>query len=266
VDSTNVIAEGAGETPNCTVANGGVGTTVTGGANALPIANAGIDRSITLPTNTIGASGAFASDSDGVVVSTVWDRVSRPVGAPVATISGGSTLSPTFGNMNTVGTYVFQLTVTDNQGGTRTDNVSVFVNPIPQCADGVDNSDPEDILIDMADTLGCSSPADTDETDTSVPPVITINTKTNSTVVVNLGDTVTIGWDANNGDETSCTLTTSTNPDNIGNIVIFLPGGGNPEMGTLTSGQIFVKTKFTVTCAGITDTVTVEPISGPIET
>ncbi|MFZ2252535.1 MAG: hypothetical protein WAW13_00005, partial [Minisyncoccia bacterium] len=78
--------------------------------------------------------------------------------------------------------------------------------------------------------------------------------------------TVTIGWDTNNGDETSCTLTTSTNPDNIGNTVVFLPGGGNVETGTLVSSPILVKTKFIVTCAALTDTVTVEPISGPIET
>ncbi|MFZ2253224.1 MAG: hypothetical protein WAW13_03575, partial [Minisyncoccia bacterium] len=78
--------------------------------------------------------------------------------------------------------------------------------------------------------------------------------------------TVTIGWDTNNGDETSCTLTTSTNPDNIGNTVVFLPGGGNVETGSILSGQIFVKTRFTITCAGLSDTTTVEPVSGPIET
>ena len=39
----------------------------------------------------------------------------------------------------------------------------------PQCSDGVDNADPEDTLIDLADP-GCSGASDNDETDPAPPP------------------------------------------------------------------------------------------------
>jgi Glycosyl hydrolases family 39 len=40
--------------------------------------------------------------------------------------------------------------------------------PNPQCSDGVDNADPEDSLVDLADP-GCSSPSDNDETNAPPP-------------------------------------------------------------------------------------------------
>ena len=285
VDSANVIAEGAGETPNCTVANGGVGTTVTGGGSPSLIISGctiaqGSSKCVTKPSSvTNGVSGMFY----GVQNLTTGVANTNLYFAPSWTYNPGSGVGTavelTYG-LNTLelwrtpGAWIAPKiqTVTAsascNTGGGDVWSVPlgrcVAGGPV-QCADGIDNGDPEDILVDMADP-GCSSAGDTDETDTSTPPVVTINTKTNSTVIVNPGDTVTIGWDTNNGDETSCTLTTSTNPDNIGNTVIFLPSGGNPEQGSLVSNPILVKTKFTVTCAGVTDTTTVEPISGPIET
>jgi F5/8 type C domain/PKD domain len=39
----------------------------------------------------------------------------------------------------------------------------------PQCSDGVDNADPEDTLVDLADP-GCAAAADDDETDPALPP------------------------------------------------------------------------------------------------
>jgi F5/8 type C domain/PKD domain len=41
--------------------------------------------------------------------------------------------------------------------------------PPPQCSDGVDNADPEDALVDLADP-GCAGAADDDETDPPPPP------------------------------------------------------------------------------------------------
>jgi hypothetical protein len=101
-----------------------------GPVNQAPTANAGTDRTITLPTNTVTISGATATDPDGTVASTVW---SQQVGPNTATITGGSTLTPTFSNL-VEGLYTFRLTVTDNEGATATDDMLVTVNPEPAAA------------------------------------------------------------------------------------------------------------------------------------
>lgn len=95
--------------------------------NALPVISAGSDRTITLPTNSVSPTGQSATDPDGSVVSTVWTRVS----GPGATITGDTTMNPTF-SVSTAGSYVFRLTVTDNSGGVSSDDVQVVVNdPTP---------------------------------------------------------------------------------------------------------------------------------------
>ncbi len=106
-----------------TIAVQGSGAVV---ANNPPSANAGIDRSITLPTASSTPSGAGESDSDGTVVSRVWTYVAGS-GPVTPTISNASTLSPTFSGMNQAGTYTFLLTVTDNDGDTGLDTMDVTV-------------------------------------------------------------------------------------------------------------------------------------------
>ena len=45
--------------------------------NQNPVANAGPDQNITLPTNTLNINGS-GSDSDGSIVSYLWEKVSGP--------------------------------------------------------------------------------------------------------------------------------------------------------------------------------------------
>lgn len=93
-------------------------------ANVVPVANAGTDKSITLPTNSVSLSGS-GTDSDGSISSYRWSKVSGP-----ADFSFSSTTSAATTVSNLVaGTYTFRLTVTDNAGATDVDDVNVVVNP-----------------------------------------------------------------------------------------------------------------------------------------
>lgn len=96
--------------------------TVNAATNVAPTANAGADKSITLPTNSVTLTGS-GSDSDGSVVSYSWTKVS----GGNAAISAPSSASTTVSGL-VQGTYTFRLTVTDNLGATGTDDVVVTVN------------------------------------------------------------------------------------------------------------------------------------------
>lgn len=90
--------------------------------NSAPIVNAGADKSITLPTNSIGLSGA-ASDSDGSVVSVGWTQISGP---NIAVLSGQTSLQLSATGL-VQGSYVFRLKATDNSGASASDDVVVTV-------------------------------------------------------------------------------------------------------------------------------------------
>ena len=92
--------------------------------NQLPVANAGTDRLITLPTNTVNLNGS-GSDPDGTVAGYLWTKISGPATFSIATPTQAQTLV----NNLVQGTYQFELRVTDNQGGVDRDTVVVTVNP-----------------------------------------------------------------------------------------------------------------------------------------
>jgi hypothetical protein len=91
--------------------------------NQAPVANAGTDKAITLPVNTVTLNGS-GTDADGTITTYTWTKVSGP--------AGGNIQTPAANNTNVTGlnagTYVFRLTVTDNDGATGTDNVTVVVS------------------------------------------------------------------------------------------------------------------------------------------
>jgi len=94
--------------------------------NQAPTANAGNNIILTLPANTTTLTGS-GTDADGTITSYAWSRVSGP-----ATFTLGSANAATTATSNLVqGTYVFRLTVTDNNGATDTDDMTVTVNAAP---------------------------------------------------------------------------------------------------------------------------------------
>ena len=94
--------------------------------NKLPIAQAGSDVTITLPVNNITLSGN-GTDADGTIVSYSWSKVSGPSNYNI--VNPGSAVTNVSGLVS--GVYQFQLKVTDNEGATATDIITVKVNPVP---------------------------------------------------------------------------------------------------------------------------------------
>ena len=103
---------------------GGDDVTVTvAGATGAPLANAGIDKAITLPTNSVVLNGS-GTDTGGSISSYAWIQVSGP---GTASLSGNTTANLTASSL-VAGSYVFRLTVTDNSGLTASDETTVTVS------------------------------------------------------------------------------------------------------------------------------------------
>lgn len=97
-----------------------------GSTNQLPVANAGPDKSLLLPTNSITLDGTGSYDPDGSIVSYLWTKLT----GGSASITNSTAITTTVTGLTT-GHYSFQLKVTDNAGGFRYDTMSLYVNQKP---------------------------------------------------------------------------------------------------------------------------------------
>lgn len=91
--------------------------------NISPIAAAGNDQTITLPTSQVTLSGVASSDPDGIISSYSWTKLTGTGG----TITSPSAATTTVTGLSQ-GVYTFRLVVTDNLGATDDDTVQVVVN------------------------------------------------------------------------------------------------------------------------------------------
>ena len=114
-----------------------VGSTTTTTTTLTPVANAGSDQTITLPTSSVTLTGT-GTETGGTIKSYAWTQVSGPSTAAIGT----ATTAQTTVSSLVAGTYVFQLKVTDANGTSASDQVSVIVNaaPIPVANAGSDQT------------------------------------------------------------------------------------------------------------------------------
>jgi dienelactone hydrolase len=108
-------------------------------SNSAPLVSAGGDKTITLPTNYTTLQ-ATASDTDGSVRSYVWTKLS---GGTVS-MSGTTSSKVSLSNM-VAGSYYFRVTVKDDDGASKYDDVKVTVsssttNKLPIVSAGSDKT------------------------------------------------------------------------------------------------------------------------------
>lgn len=126
--------------------------------NQPPIANAGADQTIDIGVTTQVSLFGIGTDTDGTVVSYAWLKLSG---------TGGTITAPGSQSTNvtglSVGTYVLQLTVTDNLGATGTDTIVVTVNPAANDAP-IANAGINQTITLPASTATLDGSASTDDT------------------------------------------------------------------------------------------------------
>jgi dienelactone hydrolase len=86
--------------------------------NKIPVANAGADKSVTISGGSITGSGV---DTDGSIVSYEWTKIS----GPSLTMTNTTSATLSVSNLVLDGTYVFKFQVTDNNGNTDSDYVTI---------------------------------------------------------------------------------------------------------------------------------------------
>ncbi|MCB0493061.1 MAG: gliding motility-associated C-terminal domain-containing protein, partial [Cyclobacteriaceae bacterium] len=93
------------------------------GSNVPPVVDAGIDKLLFLPSNSVNLIGQ-ASDVGGSITSYLWEKIS----GPSATLTNATAANVTISNL-VAGQYTFRLTAQDNQSATSFDEVNVTVYP-----------------------------------------------------------------------------------------------------------------------------------------
>ncbi len=134
-------------------------------ANALPIADAGPDKSIGLPISTTTLTGLASSDPDGAIASYYWEQIGGPNWTP---LSSNQTSTITVNSLNQQGVYTYKMTVTDIAGATDLDTVSINVFPPGGYnAPPIANAGPDQTITTNSAVLNSYGTTDTDGTITS---------------------------------------------------------------------------------------------------
>lgn len=124
-----------------------------------PIALAGPDQVITLPTDSILLDGSASNDPDGTISEWLWTKISGPASFNI--IKPNDSLTPV--KNLTVGLYQFELKVTDTDGLSDRDTVQIIVNNTSQTNHPpVANAGPDQTIILPQNALTLDGRASTD--------------------------------------------------------------------------------------------------------
>jgi thermitase len=176
--------------------------------NLPPVAHAGIDQTVT-DSNADGSElvtfdGSASSDADGSIISYEW----REGGTVIALVANAEVWLP-------VGTHTLTLQVTDDDGATATDSVTVTVNP-PAAPAAVHVGD-----------LDGSSTANKNQWTARVSLVVhdTNHQAVAGAVVTGLwSGGVTGAGSCTTGASGSCLVTSSTIPKRVGSVTFTVTG------------------------------------------
>lgn len=136
--------------------------TLTGGtSNRPPVPNAGPNQTIIQPDDDAALTGS-ATDPDGTISTYSWAFLTGP---STPTINSPSSASTTIDDLTTIGSYVFRLTVTDDDGTTGFDEVTITVAAAPNLPPVSDPGPPQTIQMPDTDAdLSASGSSDSDGT------------------------------------------------------------------------------------------------------
>ena len=163
--------------------------------NHPPVARAGIDQTILLPTNATNLDGSGSTDPDNNIRSYTWTKISGPTTFNI--VNPNSTQTQVTGIIE--GSYLFELKVTDSSGLSDKDTVQIRVSNGSQTnRPPVANAGPDHVLPTNTANLNGSGSTDPDNnivsflwTKISGPSSFTItNGSTVQTLVTNLTEGV----------------------------------------------------------------------------
>ena len=183
-------------------------------ANKAPTSNAGEDQSVAEGTTGVTLDGSGSSDSDGTIEKYAWTLTTSN---DDVTLSGEDTATASFTapDVDADTELVFRLTVTDNDGATDTDDVTITVTD----SAGGTNVDPvadagDDQEVDEGDEVALAgSGSDSDGTIASYDWALTT---ANDDVTLSGADTATASFTAPEVDEDTALVFRLTVTDNDG--------------------------------------------------
>ena len=121
-----------------------------------PIAIAGPDQVITLPTDSVSLDGNASSDPDGKISVWLWTKIAGPASPDILKPDSSKTTVTALSK----GVYLFELKVTDTGGRSARDTVQIIVNDLKINQPSMANAGPDQTLtlpLDSAYLDGSSS-------------------------------------------------------------------------------------------------------------